>query len=125
MAASEHQRWDRLTRRLVRCHKSPLSLTRRAAGQHFDGFNLEVTALSGAFRKGDDILVTAVGKPKGATRPVFCQQHFTGPSAATWEREETTYNGLITKQEREMLERGEECVKEELWDIPAWSHHRC
>lgn len=57
-----------------------------------------------------------------ATRPVYCQQHFAGPSAATWEWEETTYNGLITKQEHETPEQGEQCVKEELCYIPAWPH---
>lgn len=57
----------------------------------------------------------------GATRPAHCQQHFAGPSAATWEWEETTYNGLITKQEQETLGQGEECVKEGLCYIPAWS----
>lgn len=54
-----------------------------------------------------------------ATWSVYCQQHFTGPSAATWEWEETTYNGLITKQEQEKLAQGEECVEEKLCDIPA------
>lgn len=56
------------------------------------------------------------------TRPVYCQQHFTGPSAATLEWEETTYNGLITKQEQKTLEQGKECVEDKLCFISAWSH---
>lgn len=56
------------------------------------------------------------------TGPLYCQQHFPWPSATTWEWEETTYNGLITKQGHETLEQGEECVKEELCYIPAGPH---
>lgn len=48
------------------------------------------------------------------TGPLYCQQHFAWPSAATWEWEETTYNVLITTQGHETLEQGEGCVKDEL-----------
>lgn len=40
IAASGHQRWDRLTSQLVSCHKSPLSLTGNAANEGFHGSNL-------------------------------------------------------------------------------------
>jgi len=54
-----------------------------------------------------------------ATWSVYCHQHFNGPSAATWEWEETTYNSLIAKQEQNAAARRGEYLTEELCVIPG------